>query len=169
MWCVIQVLTGREEKIRQSCEKYIDPDVLEETFIPWRECRRKRDGVWRNEKTALFPGYVFVITERPDALYDQLKKVEGMTKLLRAERTVLQLTSEEESLLKALGGDNHTVAMSYGFIEGQTVTITDGPLKGMEGQIAKIDRHKRQCLVEVQMFGQKTRMTAGLEIVEKRL
>ncbi len=168
MWCVIQVLTGKEEKMRYACEKYIDPDILDETFIPFRECRRKRNGVWKNEKTTLFPGYVFLITDNPDELYNQLKKVEGMTKLLRADQTVLQLTIDEEELLKNLGGDNHIVEMSYGFIEGQKVTITEGPLKGMEGLIRKIDRHKRSCIVEVQMFGQNTKMTAGLEIVEKR-
>ena len=168
MWCVIQVLTGKEEKIRHACEKYIDSDILDETFIPFRKCRRKRNGVWKDEKTVLFPGYVFLITEHPDELYDQLRRVEGMTKLLRADQTVLQLTAEEEELLKNLGGDNHIVEMSYGFIEGQKVTITDGPLKGMEGLIRKIDRHKRACIVEVQMFGQNTRITAGLEIVEKR-
>lgn len=58
--------------------------------------------------------------------------------------------------------------MSYRYIEGQKVNITEGPLKGLEGQISKIDRHKRQCIVEVDMFGLKTRMTVGLEIVEKQ-
>ena len=168
MWCVIQVLTGKEEKIRHACEKYIDSDNLDETFIPFRECRRKRNGEWRLEKTVLFPGYVFLITEHPDDLYDQLRRVEGMTKLLRADQTVLQLTKDEEELLKSLGGKNHIVEMSYGYIEGQKVNITEGPLKGLEGQITKIDRHKRQCIVEVEMFGQKTRMTVGLEIVEKK-
>ena len=168
MWCVIQVLTGKEEKIRHACEKYIDGNILDETFIPFRKCRRKRNGVWKDEKTVLFPGYVFLITEHPDELYDQLRRVEGMTKLLRDEHTVQQLTENEEELLKNLGGENHIVEMSYGYIEGQKVNITEGPLKGLEGQISKIDRHKRQCIVEVDMFGQKTRMTVGLEIVEKK-
>ncbi|MBO6193579.1 MAG: antiterminator LoaP [Clostridiales bacterium] len=168
MWCVIQVLTGKEEKIRHACEKYIDSDILDETFIPFRKCRRKRNGVWKDEKTVLFPGYVFLITEHPDELYDQLRRVEGMTKLLRADRTILELTKNEEELLINLGGANHIVEMSYGYIEGQKVTITEGPLKGLEGEIRKIDRHKRSCIVEIDMFGQKTRMTVGLEIVEKK-
>ena len=91
-----------------------------------------------------------------------------MTKLLRDEHSVQQLTENEEELLINLGGADHIVEMSYGYIEGQKVNITQGPLKGLEGEIRKIDRHKRSCIVEIDMFGQKTRMTVGLEIVEKK-
>ena len=91
-----------------------------------------------------------------------------MTKLLRADRTILELTKDEEELLLNLGGSDHIVEMSYGYMEGQKVTITEGPLKGFEGEIRKIDRHKRSCIVEIDMFGQKNRMTVGLEIVEKK-
>ena len=58
--------------------------------------------------------------------------------------------------------------MSVGFIEGDTIKVTEGPLLGLEGKIRKIDRHKRQCVVETEMFGQKTKMTVGLEIVYKK-
>ena len=79
MWCVL-VLPGKEEKIRHACEKNIDSNILEESFIPFRERRKKRNGEWRLEKTVLFLGYVFLITEHTDDLYDQLRRVEGKTK-----------------------------------------------------------------------------------------
>ena len=37
----------------------------------------------------------------------------------------------------------------------------------MEGLIRKIDRHKRMAYLEVEMFGRKIEMRAGLEIIEK--
>ena len=167
MWCVIQVFTGQEEKMRSACIKYIDSDVLEETFIPKRIRRRKYLGTWRDEECALFPGYVFLVTEKPDELHDQLRRVEGMTKLLRDESSVLMLTHEEEEFMKTLGDSEHVTQMSIGIIEGKTIRITEGPLIGLEGMIRKIDRHKRQCIVETDMFGQKTKMTVGLEIISK--
>lgn len=33
-WYVIQVRTGKEEKIKNTCEKLISRDILEECFIP---------------------------------------------------------------------------------------------------------------------------------------
>ena len=48
------------------------------------------------------------------------------------------------------------------------VIITEGPLKGMEGMIKKIDRHRRTAAIEIEMFDRKVLMNVGLEIVEKR-
>ncbi len=167
MWCVIQVYTGKEEKMRRACIKYIDESILQETFIPQRIRRRKYAGVWRDERCSLFPGYVFLITDDPVALYSELKKVEGMTKLLRADRDILTLSPAEEELMRKLGDEEHVTRMSYGIIEGDKITVTDGPLKGLEGLIKRIDRHKRQCIVETEMFGQRSKMTVGIEIVSK--
>ncbi|MBR1798180.1 MAG: antiterminator LoaP [Clostridiales bacterium] len=164
---MIQVFTGKEEKMRRACLKYVDPDVLEDTFIPKRIRRRKYSGVWKDEECALFPGYVFMITSKPQELYDQLWRVEGLTKLLHVEKQILTLTDSEVEFMKRLGGKEHIAQMSIGFIVGDKVTVTDGPLKGLEGMIKKIDRHKRQCIVETDMFGQKTKMIVGIEIVSK--
>ena len=43
-----------------------------------------------------------------------------------------------------------------------------GPLKGMEGYIWKIDRHKRKAYLEVPMFNGMQNIQVGLEIVEKK-
>ena len=168
MWCVIQVFTGKEEMMRHACIKYIDPEVLEDTFIPMRVRQRKYFGVWKDEKCVLFPGYVFLITPDPGRLHGELKKVEGMTKLLKVGTDVLTLTESEEQFMRRISDDEHVAQMSVGFIEGDTIKVTEGPLLGLEGMIRKIDRHKRQCVVETEMFGQKTKMTVGLEIVYKK-
>ena len=57
--------------------------------------------------------------------------------------------------------------MSVGVIEKDKVKIQEGPLVGMEGLIKKIDRHKRQAVLEMEMFGRKVEMKVGVEIVEK--
>ena len=58
--------------------------------------------------------------------------------------------------------------MSEGIIENDRVVVTKGPLKGNEGLIRKIDRHKRRAYLEVGLFGRKIETQVGLEIVEKR-
>ena len=58
--------------------------------------------------------------------------------------------------------------MSEGYIEGDKVRVTAGPLCGLEGLIKKIDRHKRTACLEFDMFGQTVSTSVGLEITEKR-
>ena len=168
MWYVIQVRSGTEEGIQKQCEKIIDPSVLQKCFIPQCEQERKYQGAWHKELKTLFPGYVFLISEDKEALFFALKKVAGLTKLLGTGEEVVPLTQEEVRFLKRFSRDDQVVEMSEGIIEDQQVIITSGPLKGNEGLIKRIDRHKRKAYLEMEMFGRKIETQVGLEIVRKR-
>lgn len=167
-WYVMQVRTGTEENICIQCKKDIEEAVLEKCFLPYYEEKRRVQGEWRILKKLLFPGYVFVITEDMETLYQQLKRVIGLTKLLGTGREITPLTEDETAFLKRFGGEEQIVAMSEGIIEGSKVIVNSGPLQGMEGYIRKIDRHKRRAYLEIPFFGRVQNVQVGLEIVEKR-
>lgn len=167
MWYVIQVRTGSEENIRLQCEANIPQDVMERCFIPYYEERRRIRGEWMTLKKILFPGYVFLITEEIDELFYQLKKVIGLTRLLGAGDEIIPLTERERDFLLRFGGENQIVEMSEGIIEQSRIRILSGPLMGMEGQIRKIDRHKRKAWLEMEMFGRVQRVEVGLEVAMK--
>lgn len=167
MWYVVQVRTGTEESIKQQCEKNIDKEVLERCFIPYYEEQRHIRGEWVTLKKVLFPGYIFVITDKLEELYQSLKSIIGLTKLLGTGREIVPLTEEEESFLQKFGGEEQVVVMSEGIIERSRVKVTSGPLMGMEGYIRKIDRHKRKAWLEMELFGRKQMVQVGLEVVAK--
>ena len=167
MWYVIQVRTGSEENIRLQCEANIPQDVMERCFIPYYEERRRIRGEWMTLKKILFPGYVFLITEEIDELFYQLKKVIGLTRLLGTGEEIIPLTERERNFLLRFGGEDQIVEMSEGIIEQSRIRILSGPLMGMEGQIRKIDRHKRKAWLEVEMFGRPQRVEVGLEVAMK--
>ena len=58
--------------------------------------------------------------------------------------------------------------MSTGYIEGDHIIITDGPLKGYEALIKKIDRHKRIAFIEINLLNQPNIIKVGLEIISKQ-
>lgn len=168
MWYVIQVRTGTEEEIQRQCETIIDKSILEKSFVPKYEQERKYQGKWHTELKVLFPGYVFLISGEKEKLFFELKRITGLTKLLGTGETIVPLTDEEVNFLLRLGGEEQTVEMSEGIIENERVVVTSGPLKGNEGLIRKIDRHKRKAWLEIEMFGRTVEMQVGLEVVEKR-
>ena len=168
MWYVIQVRTGTEEEIQRQCEKIIDKNILEKSFIPKYEQERKYQGKWHTELKILFPGYVFLISDEKEKLFFELKRIIGLTKLLGIGETIVPLTDEEVNFLLRLGGEEQTVEISEGIIENERVVVTSGPLKGNEGLIRKIDRHKRKAWLEIEMFGRIVEMQVGLEVVGKR-
>ena len=168
MWYVIQVFTGTEENIRLQCEKLIDTEVLEKCFIPYYEEKKKYDGQWHVNTKVLFPGYVFLVSEQVDGLKEQLHRVLGLSKLIGTGEEIIPLSEDEVKLLEKLGKKEQVVEMSVGVIENDCVKILEGPLRGMEGCIRKIDRHKRKAWIEVEMFGRSMEMQVGCEIVEKK-
>lgn len=167
MWYVMQVRTGLEESICLQCQKKISSKTLKECFIPYYEEKRRIKGEWKKLKRILFPGYVILDSEELEELYLELKQIPGLTHLLGTGKEVVPLTKEEVEFLKDFGGKKQVVFISEGIIENSRVKITSGPLRGKEGYIKKIDRHKRKAYLDVPMFGRIQKIQVGLEILSK--
>lgn len=167
MWYVVQTRTGTEQSIQLQCQKYISDEVLERCFIPYYEEKKRIRGEWTTQTKVLFPGYVFMITENIEILYEALKRVNGLTKLIGTGEDIVPLNDEEIEFMESFGGANQVVEMSEGIIEHSQVKILSGPLQGKEGYIRKIDRHKRKAWLEMEMFGRIQKIQVGLEIVAK--
>ena len=167
MWYVIQVSTGKEEQILEMIKKYSTQEYLEECFIPKYERKRRYLGKWHQEKAILFPGYVFVISDQVEKLYWALKKVPQMTKILGVGEKWTPMEKEDVAIVELLSGKERVLKFSKGYVEGTHVIVSQGPLRGMEATIRKIDRHKKKAWLEIKLFGRKTEIQAGLEIIRK--
>lgn len=166
MWYVLWTYTGREKK---ACE-LIDgscSDLITRSFVPTRRINIKRAGEWTTETKALFPGYLFVDSQKITDLALKIRSLKGFNKILDSDEEYLPLTDEENIFIDKLYDDGGMFDTSVGIIDGDQIKITSGPLFGMEGNIRKIDRHKREAYVEITMFGQKKIISVGLEIIEK--
>ena len=167
MWCVIQVTTGKEREMCEQCRDRIDGSVLSDCFVPLTVRMRKYKSEWRRVRLPLYPGYVFLVTEDPEALSLALKKIRGFHKLLKAEDTILCLSEAEQQFLEKMCDNSMVADISVGYKDGDKVIITSGPLLGLEGSIIKIDRHKRIAIVNISIFGRMTPATMGLEVMNK--
>lgn len=139
----------------------------EEVFVILRErMHRTSDG---KEKilVPVFPGYVFVETEDIDDFRIRLRELKTMTKVLRAGEETVPVYPEEEAFLRMIGGEDHIVRFSEGYEIGRTLTVTKGPLKGYEGRVKRIDRHKKYAVLEVSLMGQTVDVQMGIEVFWK--
>lgn len=167
-WYVIQVRSSHEREIANKCRTMISQDILRECFIPKYVSKKKYNGQWKEVKEVLFKGYVFLMSDYIEELYIELKKVPDLTKMIGKKKDVIYpLTKGETEFLKTFTNDKHIVDMSTGFIEGQMIHITDGPLQGKEGLITKIDRHKRIAYLNLNIFNNDITAKVGLEIISK--
>ena len=168
MWYVAQTLTGREKEMLDLLIMCDEEHVVKEAFVPRRELMRKQKGEWTKFSDTLFPGYAFVRTDAPGAVNDLAAKLPFFARILGSDKGFTPLNDNEQLFITRVAGpDTHMVRMSTGVIEGDTVTVLQGPLRGFEGFITKIDRHKRLAHLHMEMLGRLVTIKLGLEIIHK--
>lgn len=168
MWYAVWVRTGDEEKIMALCNnKNMDPKAFESCFLPKYEKAIKEDGKWTKRKEILFPGYLFFITENPDGLFRELRKIPQFVQILGDEEGPIALYQEEQDFLQRHLNANKVFEMSVGNLIDGKLAVTEGPLKNYRGNIIHIDRHKREATLEIDFLNRKVKMKVGLEVVRK--
>lgn len=168
-WYVVQVMTGRESRLRELICREAGPEVLIECFIPSFEVQKKIRGTWRVERARLFPGYVFVVTGDIEELKLRLRRVPEFARLLTVGESFVALEASERAWLAAFTtADDRVIPMSMGAVEGDRIVVTQGPLMGREGWIVRVNRRKSLAFIQVEMFGRKIETKIGLGIVRKQ-
>ena len=164
-WYVVQTLKGREKKALLEIQEHVT-EADEHAFIMENEKLYKHQGKWHRERENLFPGYLFVVTGKPEKFDVRLRRKYHPLRLMRVDDAIRSIEPDEEEFLMRLGGENHVVRYSEGFQIGDKIVIEKGSLKGFEGEIRKKDRHNRQAKIAVSIFGRETEVTVALGIVK---
>lgn len=165
---MIQVISGQEEKI----VKLIDQERFH-AFIPKKVKFLIRKGVKIRVYEPLFRGYVFVETDA-DALgfqaflLERVKPLKEFVRVLRhREQDLETVYPEEKAWILKYCDRQMVIEPSIGYIEGDRILITEGPLVGQEHLIKRVNRHKRWVEVELMMFDQIQRLQLSCDIIQK--
>lgn len=161
MWYVIHTMSGMEQKCLQQCRRYVDEADYKEIFIPLYMTQKHFKKEWHEVTETLFPGYLFVDTENIEAVRKGLGNFQQYTKVLRDGETVSPITKEEQKFLMDMMDENHVVQCSEGFLIGERVCITKGPLRNYQGCIKTVNRHRRIAKLEIPIFGGMTPVEVG--------
>jgi len=171
-WYILHVKTGREQAVKYEIERrWKMEDVA--PFIPVAETMFRRGGVVKKERKRMFPGYVFLESGLGPAelranVRGRVAYSNSIFRLMRyGDSDEYAMREEEKAPLLALCNGERCVEASIGFIEGDHVEIKSGPLMGREGSIKKINRHKYEAILEMDMMGQAITVAVGLELLNK--
>lgn len=165
---VIQTMSGREARVKALIEKIVGPELVSECFIPTFVVRKRYGDEIRLKEKKLTPGYLYVVSPDIDAASRALRDVPAFTRLLSQDDRFIPLESADMAWIERLTRPNERViGMSTGVIEHDNVIVQSGPLKGLEGWISKIDRHKCLAFLEVRILGRTKTIGVGLEIVRR--
>ncbi|WP_226001902.1 antiterminator LoaP [Paenibacillus sp. BJ-4] len=170
-WYVFFVRTGREERVKQLFNEWLDSEVYK-PFIPLQERLFKVAGTVKKELAPLFPSYVFIESNLPDLQFvtnanSVICTSSDIIRLLRYSKLEASMRDSERQMLESLCNDSYCIESSTGIIEGDNIRIIDGPLKGRSSIVKKIDRHKRQAVIQLEFMGDTRLVNVALEIISK--
>mgnify|MGYP001133197006 CR=1 FL=1 len=172
-WYILFVKTGCEEKVAGVLNEKMDQEKSR-AFTPRKKIIFRRKGVDHIYQEILFPGYVFIETEK--TFRELSREVQYLVSSLKvvyrflhyADPRQAALHEEEKKEIMAMCGGDLCLGNSKGIIEGGRIKILSGALVGKEAAIKRIDRHKRQAVIEMMLFGETREIVVALEILEVR-
>lgn len=165
IWYVLYCPNHKEQDIIRSCRQHLTDKALKDIFCFTYDRMRKYEGSWHVEQQSMFPDYVFLESEDGECLARELEQYQQVFTVLGGQDALTPVRREEEQFLRGLCGGTHHSGMSRGYIRDGHTHVTEGPLRGKERLIRKIDRHKR--LAKLEMPGELRTANVGLEIYEK--
>ncbi len=165
MWCVMRVRAG-EEAAKESFVKGLLPETLDvRCFHLTRNRRKKYGGEWRTVKEKLLPGYVFIVTDRPEEVCRELDSRSGPRLLFGSRAYAAALEGKESALMERLVDEKGEIAVSKVKVsEDGTIQFLSGPLLQVESLVRRVNLHRRIAEIETDLLGRREVLHLGIEI-----
>jgi transcription termination/antitermination protein NusG len=164
----IHVLTGSEGDFARRLLPILGKDRL---IIPKKLMPIRRRGVTRKELQPIFPGYIFLQSEDilgESAAYWAIRRTEGFIRFLRESASPTPLSERDLGLIRhfiSFGEFADTSKVT--FDENDRIVVLEGPLKGLEGHIVKVNRRKGRAKILLDIYDSPYPIDLGFEVVER--
>lgn len=163
-WYVLHTLSGQEARVKESIERRIKPeemqDYIDEVLIPTEKVSEVKQGRKTTTVRKFYPGYVFVHMQLYDENHKLLEKswgfiqqTPGIIGFIGGERPVPLRPEEVDGILRQIEEKKEKVKPKVVFEPGETVKITDGPFLNFNGVIEEVDPERGKLKVSVSIFG----------------
>jgi transcriptional antiterminator NusG len=169
-----QVFTRKEERFLRLARVYLDINVPEWRRIgrllwPRRTLSIRRRGKVKEEQAPVFPGYLFFEAEElPIELYWTLRRTNGFVRFLKNNQQVEPLEGDDRRLLLHFLHYGEVVQKSsVTFDKNNRIQVLEGPMKGLEGRIVKVDRRKKRAKIQLSLYDDSFLVDFGFEHLHK--
>ncbi|WP_439647457.1 antiterminator LoaP [Brucepastera parasyntrophica] len=130
----------------------------------------RKTGKMIDQISPIFPGYVFLETgDFPEPLYWAIRTTPGFYRYLPENKNPLPLSGKDLSTIKHFLSFGEVADISkVQFDENNRIIVVEGPLKGLEGSIIKVDRRKCRAKVKLDMYNDSFPVDLAFEILGKK-
>ena len=158
-WYAIHTYAGYENAVERNLKQRVDSlgldDRIFEIIVPAKKVVKVKRGKRVEEMEKVFPGYVLVKMIVDDETWYMVRNTPRVTGFVGSGVNAVPMTEAEvQEIFAAMesSGTEHDIDLET----GDTIMITDGPFKDLEGKVAEINREEGKVKVFVNMFGRET-------------
>jgi transcriptional antiterminator NusG len=163
-WFVLHTLSGQEAKVKESIERRIKQeemqDYVDEVLIPTEKVSEVKQGKRTTTTRKFYPGYVLVHMLLYDDQHNLVDKTwyfaqqtPGIIGFVGGDKPVPLRPAEVETILQQIEEKKEKVKPKVVFEPGETVKINDGPFLNFNGVIEEVDPERGKLKVSVSIFG----------------
>ncbi len=175
LWYVVNTYSGHESKVKENLEMRRESMGMENNIfrivIPETKEVEIKDGVKKEKIKKMFPGYVLIEMIMSDEAWYAVRNTPGVTGFIGSSgkgAKPIPLSPQEVDKILVNEGISR-VDINEDLNEGDTVSIVDGPFKGMFGKIQTIDIENEKLTVLIDLFGQETPVEVDLVQISKNI
>ena len=173
LWYVVNTYSGHEESVKEKllmrAESMGFQDYIFRVIVPETTEIEVKDGVKKEKKKKMFPGYVLVEMIMSDEAWYIVRNTPGVTGFIgssgKGAKPTPLLPQEIDRILVNMGLSRMDIESEMAI--GDKVNIVDGPFKGMSGEVSNIDLENNRLIVNIDLFGQETSVEVELFQVNK--
>jgi len=169
----LQVKTRSEEVYIKRANQSFNPEQVEKTHLvfPRRNMPIRKAGTVKNVLEPVFPGYIFLeVPELDVPLYWTLRTTPGFYRFLPENRQPQPLEGRDLATLKHFMSFGNAIAdkSKVRFDENDRIQVAEGPLKGLEGRIIKVDKRKGRAKVKLDMYDESFLIDLAFEVIGQK-
>lgn len=173
LWYVVNTYSGHESKVKENLEMRTASMGMENNIfrviIPEQKEIEIKDGVKKEKIKKMFPGYVLVEMIMSDEAWYVVRNTPGVTGFIgssgKGAKPTPLLPQEIDKILANEGINNMEINTDVSL--GDSVTVIDGPFKGMYGKVETIDLDNQKLMILIDLFGQETPVEVELLQISK--
>ena len=136
-----------------------------------RELIIRRQGKTLRQLQPMFPSYIIVETsgEIDSFTLAALKKLPDFYHFLNSNTDIIPLGNHDLQIIQHFLGLGPRIGPSLvRFDESDRIVVIEGPLKGIEGCIIKVDKRKQRAKIRVDFGGTSHTMDLSFEDISKQ-
>lgn len=172
-WYVVNTYSGHENKVKEKLEMRANSMGLEDyifrVVVPEQTVVEEKDGVKKEKKKKMFPGYILVEMIMTDEAWFVVRNTPGVTGFIgssgKGAKPFPLTPAEVDKILGTMGMSR--LEAGNGLKVGDNIKVIGGPFVNMCGKVKTLETAEGNVEVVLDLFGQEAVVELALSEIDK--